>query len=101
MTWEEDEKIPNHGIVKDSSIMRGTSREHTHTHTTSFLHYLVKGRSLEINVVFSCLLIFLLFDFPGGTVDENPPANAGHIDSIPGLGRFHVYGATKPVLHNY
>ena len=88
-------------IMVSSKTMRGPSWEHTYTHTTSFLHYLVKGRSLEINVVFSCLLIFLLFDFPGGTVDENPPANAGHIDLIPGLGRFHVYGATKPVLHNY
>ena len=34
---------------------------HTRTHTMRFLHYLVKGRSLEINAAFSCLLIFLLF----------------------------------------
>ena len=59
MTWKEDEKIPNHGIVKDSSIMRGPSQEHAHT--TSFLHYLVNGRSLEINVVFFVFVDILTF----------------------------------------
>ena len=29
-------------------------------------------------------------DFPGDAVDKNPPANAGHTSSIPGLGRFHM-----------
>ena len=29
-------------------------------------------------------------DFPGDSVDENLPANAGDIGSIPGLGRFHM-----------
>ena len=29
-------------------------------------------------------------DFPGGSVDENLPANAGDIGSIPGLGRSHM-----------
>ena len=29
-------------------------------------------------------------DFPGGTVDRNPPANAGHMGLIPGLGRFYM-----------
>ena len=29
-------------------------------------------------------------DFPGGPVVENLPNNAGHIDLIPGPGRFHV-----------
>ena len=27
--------------------------------------------------------------FPGGSVVKNPPANAGDMDPIPGLGRFH------------
>ena len=31
-----------------------------------------------------------LQNFPGGTVDENPPVNAGDMGSIPGLGRFHM-----------
>ena len=43
----------------------------------------------------NCLLIFPMemlyfLDFPGGTIDKNPPANAEDICSIPGLGRFHV-----------
>ena len=29
-------------------------------------------------------------DFPGGAVDKKPPADAGNMGSIPGLGRFHV-----------
>ena len=29
-------------------------------------------------------------DFPGGTVDENPPANAGDVGSVSGPGRFHM-----------
>ena len=29
-------------------------------------------------------------DFFGGTVDKNPPANAGDTGSIPSLRRFHV-----------
>ena len=29
-------------------------------------------------------------DFPGGTVDSNPPADAEDMVSIPGLGRSHV-----------
>ena len=32
----------------------------------------------------------LIRDFPGGTVVKNPPANAGDMDSIPGLGRTHM-----------
>ena len=29
-------------------------------------------------------------DFPGGTVDRNPPAKARDMGSISGLGRFHT-----------
>ena len=31
-----------------------------------------------------------LWDFPGGTVVKNPPANAGNTGSIPGPGRSHM-----------
>ena len=31
-----------------------------------------------------------IWDFPGGTVIKNPPANAGHMGSIPGPGRYHM-----------
>ena len=30
------------------------------------------------------------WDFPGGPAVNNPPANAGDTDLIPGLGRFHM-----------
>ena len=36
-------------------------------------------------------------DFPGGPVVKHPSTNSGHAGSIPGLGRFHVFGATKPM----
>ena len=29
-------------------------------------------------------------DFPGGTVVKDPPANAGDVGLIPGLGRSHM-----------
>ena len=29
-------------------------------------------------------------DFPGGTVDKNPPANAGDLGSFPDPGRSHM-----------
>ena len=32
----------------------------------------------------------LFGDFFGGVVDDNPPANAGNIGSIPGPGKFHM-----------
>ena len=42
-----------------------------------------------------------MWDFPGGTVVKNPPANAGDVDLSPGPGRSHIRGATKPVNHSY
>ena len=39
-----------------------------------------------------------LKDFPGGQVGKNLPANAGDMDSGPGLGRFHVPQAHVPQL---
>ena len=32
---------------------------------------------------------------------KNPPANAGDMGSIPGLGRSTCFGATKLMHHNY
>ena len=31
-----------------------------------------------------------MWDVPGGTVDKNPPVNAGDMGLIPGLRRFHI-----------
>ena len=35
--------------------------------------------------------------FPGGSVVKNPPANAGDVNSIPGLGRSAGGGNGNPV----
>ena len=43
----------------------------------------------------------MLESSPDGPVVKNPPANAGDTGLIPGLGRSHMPGATKPVYHNY
>ena len=40
------------------------------------------------------------WNFAGGTVDKNPPANAGNTVLIPDPGRFHMSLATKPVHQN-
>ena len=40
-------------------------------------------------------------DFPGGTVDKNPPANAGNTGSTPHPGRIRTPQSTKPVHYNY
>ena len=42
----------------------------------------------------------LVGDFPGGTVDKNPPANAGHTSSIPGRGG-SCLRAIKSVCYKY
>ena len=31
-----------------------------------------------------------VLDFPGGVVNESPPANAGDMSLVPGPGRFHM-----------
>ena len=36
-------------------------------------------------------------DFPGGSVVKNPPAKAGNISSIPGLGRSTEEGSGNPL----
>ena len=40
-------------------------------------------------------------DCPGGAVDKNLPLDVGDMDLIPGLGRFLIPGASKPVCHSY
>ena len=41
-----------------------------------------------------------MLGFPGGSVVENLPANAGETGSIPGPGRSHMLQG-KPACHNY
>ena len=45
--------------------------------------------------------IKIFWGFPGGLVAKNLLANSGDTGLIPGLGRYHMPGATKPVPDNY
>ena len=38
-------------------------------------------------------------DFPGGSVEKNPPANAGDAGSIPGLGRSSGKANGNPIQY--
>ena len=42
-----------------------------------------------------------VLDFPGGTVDKNPPANAEDMGGIPDPGRFHMPCATTTEAHTF
>ena len=39
--------------------------------------------------------------FPGGSVIKNPPANAGNVGSIPGLGRSSGEENGNPLQYSY
>ena len=47
----------------------------------------------------SYILKYIRLGFPGGTVVENPPADAGDMGSIPALGSPHM-PQTRPMSHN-
>ena len=47
------------------------------------------------------LLKWSEWDFPGGPVIKNPPANAGDLGSSPSPGRSHMLRETKLLCHNY
>ena len=42
----------------------------------------------------------ILLLFPGGLVVENPPANEGDADSVPGSGRFPEEGNGNPLQYS-
>ena len=41
------------------------------------------------------------WDFPGGPVVKNPPANTQDMGFIPGPGRSHMAKSKEPMYHNY
>ena len=41
-----------------------------------------------------------IFGFPGGSAVKNPPANAGDVRLIPGLGRFSGEGNSNPLQYS-
>ena len=44
--------------------------------------------------------VIISTDFPGGSVVKNPPAKAGDVDSIPGLGRSPGEGNGNPLQYS-
>ena len=57
--------------------------------------------SYSLNENTEAFKIYIPWDFPGGTVVKNLPANSGDMGSSPGPGRTHMPHATKPMCHNY
>ena len=49
-------------------------------------------KKISVNLIRDLYLEYIKYswDFPGGTVFKNPPANAGDTRSRPGLGRSHM-----------
>ena len=48
----------------------------------------IPSEILHTNTHKELVVRLILLDFPGGTGEKNPPANAGDKGSIPGWGRF-------------
>ena len=55
-----------------------------------FIPLKIVVNSIKHIFIIKKILKELTWDFPGGTVDKNPPADAGDTGSIPGPGRFHM-----------
>ena len=58
---------------------------------------------ITYGLIYMCSLIYMLvhchMGFPGGSVIKNPPANAGDVGSIPGLGRSPGRGNGNTLQH--
>lgn len=71
-------------IKKKKKPQEGSEKHNLQTTGVSYI---------EISYFYSLLLSSLTAafqDFPGGTADRNPLANAGDMGSIPGPGGFHM-----------
>ena len=66
-----------------SEILHTNTHTHTPTHTHTHTHTELVAK-------------LVLLDFPGRTVEKNPPANAGDVGSIPGWARFPMPCAPTP-----
>ena len=64
---------------------KGNAKECSNYHTIAPISHASKG---------------MLRDFPGGTVVKNPPASAGDMGSIPGLGRSPGEGKGYPLQYS-
>ena len=62
-----------------------------------YLHYLSSSPDLPKNKQTKRLKILTLVDFPGDAAVKNQPADSEDTGLIPGPGKFHTPGATKPM----
>ena len=60
----------------------------------------IKEERLTITPLNNSVRILLLLGFPGGSVVENPPANAGDAGLILGSGRFPGEGEGYPLQYS-
>ena len=58
------------------------------------------GRNLKVNLMGKKSNVTNDRGFPGGSAVKNPPANAGDMGLIPGLGRFPGEGNGNPVRYS-
>ena len=63
---------------------------------TPEIFQLAESFSLIFSRNMRCSWLFVIRDFPGGSVVKNPPSNAGDLDSIPGSGRSPGVGNGNP-----
>ena len=54
-----------------------------------------QGTKCYLSVKRLICLFLKVGDFPGGVMNNGPPASAGDMCLIPGLGRFHMPWAVK------
>ena len=54
----------------------------------------------QLSLHTALLIFFPPVGFPAGSVVKNPPANAGDMGSIPGLGRSPGEGNGKPLQYS-
>ena len=62
-------------------------------------------KNCSMLLTLSCLIYWLVtsikcLGFPGGVVVKNPPANAGDLSSVPGLGRPPEVGNSNPLQYS-
>ena len=62
---------------------------------------LIRQNIYDINLPFNYFILKWCQDFPGGTVDKNPLANAGDTGLTPGLGGFHKLQSNQCVHQEY
>ena len=91
-----------------TSCSRGSSWCGSNPHLLCLLHWYMDSLPLvppgkpkeSIHNTGFIILFILSVGFPDGSVEKNPPVNAGDEDSIPGLGRSLGKGNSNPLQYS-